>query len=150
MGKCHWRERGLSNDVLFCDRNFPNLIFLFNFDKFVLIYILNKMVFKLSISRFCQLIMASPFLPCEDTSLCAWVLTPARRPQFTQIVPIPLCLLTWPFLWQMAQWRAKIYTLDTSPENPSLMWDKVTWSSERTSVMLSRASFNTSHPYSSA
>lgn len=34
----------------FCDRNFPNLIFLFNFDKFVLICILNKMVFKCYVS----------------------------------------------------------------------------------------------------
>lgn len=94
----------------------------------------------LRISWFCQFVMASPFLPCEGTSLCAWVPTPARRPQFTRIVPAPLCLVTWTFLWQMARWRAKTCTLDTSPENMSLLWDKVTWSSENT-VVYSRATF---------
>lgn len=44
--RCHWTECDLPNDVLFCDRNFLNLIFLFNFDKFIVIYILNKIVFQ--------------------------------------------------------------------------------------------------------
>lgn len=86
----------------------------------------------LRISWFCQLVMASPFLLCGGTSLCAWPPTPARRPQFPWIVPTPFCLVTWPFLWQMAQWSAKIHALDTCPENMSLMWDKVTWSSGNT------------------